>query len=469
MCAVVFIGCIFLHFVPVYTRLGLPIEAGLSLVSFATPVSGLLYLSAAQVIPDAPGCPLPSAQMALVGFFLWQFAKGKMMDIFHIGRPLWIAVAPFFVWDGGLSLFRGDYRFGLLLLFSILTGCAVAMMVRQSGNRFVTCLVMFLAGQALAMCLFWILKLHLGTPIQAFDTRIYGDSTVEGMRIGTARGNANTLGPPMALVGIGVIGWLISRPKLNWRVGMIALMCLAAVIPPLIGSGSRGAIISVAGGTLLLLGGRVTADGRSYLNTLLAMAGIVVVIIFVWHRLGLDAEWQQMKERQTQEEESTGSGLIAGRTLEWTAAWNGILSSPLIGGGTVERLSFFDDPNMWQSHSTYLDAGLSGGFPGMVLFGWLVLAPFIRLWPRKQAPVIVWLLAVYAVSIISIGSTSAMQMKHFWMLWGMASVGFVPVLARINSRKIRAMDRFERKGHRTPGGIQMPEVSGQGPVVGLQK
>ena len=70
LCAVVVIGCILLHFVPVYTRLGLPIEVGLSLISFATPVSGLLFLSAAQVIPDAPGSPLPSAQMALAGFFL---------------------------------------------------------------------------------------------------------------------------------------------------------------------------------------------------------------------------------------------------------------------------------------------------------------------------------------------------------------------------------------------------------------
>jgi hypothetical protein len=97
LCAVVFIGCILLHFVPVYTRLGLPIEVGLSLISFATPVSGLLFLSAAQVIPDVPGSPLPVAQMALAGFFLWQLAKGKSMDLFRMGQPLWLAVAPFFV------------------------------------------------------------------------------------------------------------------------------------------------------------------------------------------------------------------------------------------------------------------------------------------------------------------------------------------------------------------------------------
>jgi hypothetical protein len=136
-----------------------------------------------------------------------------MMDLFRMGRPLWIAVAPFFVWDSGLALLRGDYKFGALLLFAILTGCAVTALVRQSGNRLMICLMMFLGGQALAMCLFWILKLHLGAPVQAFATELYGDSTLAGARIGTARGNANMLGVPMALVCIGAIGWFISRRK----------------------------------------------------------------------------------------------------------------------------------------------------------------------------------------------------------------------------------------------------------------
>lgn len=424
LCAVVVIGCILLHFVPIYAHLGLPIEVGLSLVSFATPISGMLYLSAAQVIPDAPGFPMSSAEMAWAGFFLWLVAKGKMMDVFETGRSLLIAIAPFFIWGAGLSLVRGDYRFGLLLLFSILTGCAVAALVRQSGNRLITCLVVFLAGQAMAMCLFWIIKLHFGTPVQAFDTTLYGDSTLSGMRIGTARGNANMLGPPMALACIGVFGWFISSPKLDGRGMAIAVACLLAVVPPLIGSGSRGAILSVGAGAVFLLGIQLLSGGKSIVNSLLAVAGIAVVLIFGWHRLGLDEHWHEMRDRQLAQQSETGSSLVAGRTLEWTAAWKGILDSPIIGGGEVKKLSFLDDPSMWMSHSTYLDAGLSAGLPGMALFGWFVLTPILKLWRLKQVTIIGWLLTVYVVSIISIGSTSAMQMKHFWMLWGMAAVCF---------------------------------------------
>jgi O-antigen ligase len=455
LCSIVIVLCFALHLTWFYYPLALPIEAGLSLISFATPMSGLLYLSAAQVIPDAPGCPLPSAQMALAGFFIWQLAKGKMMDLFRMGRPLWIAVAPFFVWGAGLALTRGDYRFGALLLFAILTGCAVAVLVRQSGQRFGACLIAFLAGQALAMCLFWIVKLHLGTPVQAFATELYGDSTVEGVRIGTAKGNANMLGPPMALVCIGVIGWFISRPKLSWRAGMIALVCLAAAAPPLIGSGSRGAIMAAAGGVAFLLVVGVL-KGRSLARAPVAVAGILVVLVFGWHRLGLDEHWQEMSQRQEQQREEEGS-LYAGRTLEWTAAWKSILNSPFVGGGKVEKLSFFGSEELWQSHSTYLDAGLVGGFPGMALFCWLVLKPILELWRRRYEPAIGWLLAVYAVSIISIGSTSAIQSKHFWMLWGMATVCFLPVVARIKTRRNRAARRVESRGQRIEGGGQRSE------------
>ena len=439
LCAVVFIGCILLHFVPIYTRLGLPIEVGLSLISFATPVSGLLYLSAAQVIPNPSGCPLTSAQMALASFFLWQFAKGKITDIFRMGRPLWMAVAPFFIWSAGLALTRGDYKFGLLLLFAILTGCAVAALVGQSGNRLVTCLVMFLAGQALAMCLFWIVRLHLGVPTQAFAIELFGDSTVEEARIGTAKGNANMLGVPMALVCIGAIGWFISRPKQNWLAVLFALVWLAVAGPPLIASGSRGGIVALAGGVVfhLVIGIRA---GKSFTSALLALAVLLAVLVLGLHRLGLDERWQDMIQRQEKQQSERGN-LIAGRKLEWTAAWKGILDSPLFGGGHVEILSFQDAPEMWEAHSTYLDAGLAGGLPGMALFCWLALKPILELWRRRREAVIGWLLAVYAVSIISIGSTSAMQSKHFWMLWGIAAVCFLPAVARVKNRRNHATRR----------------------------
>ena len=79
---------------------------------------------------------------------------------------------------------------------------------------------------------------------------------------------------------------------------------------------------------------------------------------------------------------------------------------------------------------------MAGGFPGMALFGWLVLKPILELWRRKHEPEIGWLLAVYVVSIISIGSTSAMQLKHFWMLWGLAAVCFLPAVERRIKKRV---------------------------------
>jgi O-antigen ligase len=360
-----------------------------------------------------------------------------------------MTVAPFFVWNAGWAFVRGDRGWlAMILVFAILTGCAAATLVQQSGRRLEACLTVFLAGQALAMCLFWILKLNLGEPVEAFNTEIYSSSLVEGARIGTARGNANVLGPPMALVLAGVIAFFFTRPlqftRRGWILGLAGLIGIAAVLPPLIGSGSRGALVSVACGLLFLLfAGGISPKMLSSLPVVLI--GVLLIFGLGWNKLGLNQSWEEMGRRQEMQEEQLGSGagnkLVAGRSLEWTAAVRGILDSPIIGGGHVEKLSYFGQEEFWLSHSTYLDAGLVGGLPGMALFGWFVLKPLLELWRRRREGKIGWLLAVYAVSIISIGSTSAMQMKDFWILWGIAAACFLPAVARVKTRRNRVARR----------------------------
>jgi O-antigen ligase len=307
------------------------------------------------------------------------------------------------------------------------------------------------------MCLFWIMKLHLGMPTQAFDVEIYGDSTLEGVRVGTARGNANMLGPSVVLAAIVVIGWFFSRSKQDWKCYLIVLVCLAAVVPPLIGSGCRGAMVSLVWGIVfLLVYGVLVARTMSSLPLVLAVVASSVILIFSWHSLGLDDSWQEIQNRQENESADTGATLTAGRTLEWTAAWNAILASPIIGGGHVKTLSYQDQEDLWASHSTYLDAGLGGGFPGMLLFGWFAIKPLFELWRRKNEPVIVWFLAVYLVSVISIGSTSSMQLKHFWILWGMASTCFIPAVMTFKARKAPLLRHAATKPLERPSATTTP-------------
>jgi O-antigen ligase len=149
-----------------------------------------------------------------------------------------------------------------------------------------------------------------------------------------------------------------------------------------------------------------------------------------------------MHDRQETEAANTGAGLTAGRTLEWTAAWNAIIASPIMGGGEIKTLSYQGHEDLWASHSTYLDAGLAGGFPGMGMFIWFILKPIFELWRRIKNLEVVYLLAVYLVAIVAIASTSAMQLKHFWMLWGMAGTCFLPAVAAVKARV--------RPGLRTP-------------------
>lgn len=452
LCMVVLIGSMALHFPEFYSRLGLPIEVCLSLLSFATPISGILWLSAAQVVPDPPIGPISSSQLAMAGFLLWQL-RPRHRSQWASSKPLLMAVAPFFIWIVALNFIHGGgIRFPLLLTYSIATGCAAAILVHESNGRLVSCLLAFLAGQLMAASVFWIVKHHLGVPVQAFDVDLYGDATIPGARMGTARGNANTLGPPMALVISGVLGlWVASsrqRPDWKWAVRLVTVLGLAGSIGPLVASGSRGAIIATGCG-LLVLALMFILFSSATENSNMAIVSVILLAVgaWAWNHYDLKENWTDMEERQQIEvAEANLSGtakLIAGRNFEWTAAWRGILDSPITGGGKVEMLSYQDDPEMWASHSTYLDAGLAGGFPGMMLFGLFVLKPLMALWPRRHEDSIIILLVVYVTSAIAIGSTSAMQVKHFWILWGMASTCFLSAAAKVKARRNRATRSLE--------------------------
>lgn len=427
LCTVILLGGVALHFPAIYFRLGLPIEAILSLVSYLSPISGMFWLSASQVIPDPPVGPIHSSQWAIGGFLLWQLVPHRP-NIWQCSRPILFAITLFFVWSVAMNFIHGGgASFPLLLIYALLTACAAATLVGQSKGRIGLCLLAFIVGQILAASVFWIIKLHLGAPVQAFDILLYGDSTLEGARIGTARGNANMLGPSMALVISGMIGlWLacVEQPKtVKWSGRLIAILGTACALGPLIGSGSRGAIIAVCCSFALVLAILFTSKSKLWIQG--AGIGCIAILILAaaWSRLDLKAYWEEMQHRQQEESLAIGqkSNLIAGRELEWRAAIGGILDSPLVGGGEVNRLSFLDNPEMWASHSTYLDAGLVAGIPGMILFCVFTLKPVASLWRRRREPLILFLLGIYTTSVISIGTTSAMQVKYFWILWGIAS------------------------------------------------
>jgi O-antigen ligase len=469
--AMVLIGGAALHFPAIYYRWGLPIEVTLSLLSFATPISGMLWLSAAQVVPDPPiGAILSSSQWAIAGFLLWQL-WARRINYLESSKPLLKVVAPFFVWVVMMNFVHGGgLSEPLLLIYAILTGCAAAILMRQSGGRLVLCLVVFLVGQMLASSVFWIINLHLGAPVQAFDVSLYGNSTMLGTRIGTARGNANMLGPPMALAVVGMFGlWLTAAQRRNnskRKMKLIAVLGMAVVIGPLIGSGSRGAILAACCGILVLVLTVGLSSDRTALLNIIVVSGIALMVMAgAWNRFGLGAHWNEMKEREenqaAQAQQEGNASIVAGRSSVWGDAWGGILDSPIIGGGdvTITSAQYQNAPEMWAAHSTYLEAGLEGGFPGMAFFCYLVIKPLLALWPCRRNAAISFLGGVYAVSIISIGSTSALQMKHFWILWGIASACFALARPISGTRIIGSQRALTRRTPRHRPGLGMASLT----------
>jgi len=147
------------------------------------------------------------------------------------------------------------------------------------------------------------------------------------------------------------------------------------------------------------------------------------MLVVGWQRFGMDEHLNEMISRQEMQAEGAEHGaLVAGREQEWEAAAMGVLDSPLIGGGHVVKKSYTGTEEYWASHSTYLDVGLAGGIPGMILFLWFCARPIIHLWKLRNVSVMLWLLSLYVVILSVNGTGSALRMKHFWILWGMISI-----------------------------------------------
>jgi hypothetical protein len=444
LCAVVLLGGIALHFPAVYYPVGLYIEAVLSVVSFITPISGILWLSAAQVVPDPPAGPIHSSQMAILGAVLMLTIRPERPSLANC-KPFLLALGPFFVWQTVMNYLHGKgHQLPLLMIYAGMTGCLAAILAGQSGKRLGACLAAFLAGQALCACVFWIVKLHLGAPVQAFDTALYGDST-EGLRMGTARGNSGMLGSSAALAITGFVGMLMLHPpagrggksyRLLWGLAFLGL-CLTA--PAMISSGSRGPMVAAVTGLMIL--GLCAFGNRSFsIGPLgLGLCCMILILVFGWKRFGVEDNWNEIVTRQTtQAENAEHSALVAGRELEWLAAWNSILDSPVFGGGHLVQLSMLNEGNIWESHSTYLDTGMVGGFPGMLLFGWFCIIPVIFLWRSRKVGVLLLLLSVYVTCLVVNSDGSNLQAKHFWILWGIVSVLLATTGRRVIGRKGKA-------------------------------
>lgn len=437
-------GCCFsMSITGIYGAAALPLQTLLSLTSFANPITGLFYLSAAQVIPDPPGIPLSSSQLAISGFLIWHAFNFDGKE-YKAAVPFLSAVAPFIVWTTFCSALPGGWgiRTVFVLLYCLLTGYAAVILCRRSGNRVLVCALAFLSAQALAASLFWVLKLKLGTPVEAFDWEIYGSSLREGARIGTSRGNANTLGVPMAL---GLAGGLLFFLKGMFRKALVrrryffaGAVLFLICFPALVASGTRGAMIAFGCGLVFaLFNAKIVLRGPAIIGGGGAIA--VTVAVFSWFHFDLGKSWGEIQGRAEYYESMNGDSRFAGRDLVWHEAVGAIFDSPLIGGGKPDIESYAGAESMWASHSTFLDAGLMGGIPGFAMYLGFVLYPIYLAICFKKDPNVWLLMSAYITALVTLVSLSGMQYKYWWVLWALFSIWFPKM--RGEGRKRNAVRR----------------------------
>lgn len=420
LCALVFLACIAMQFAPVYNRAAFLLQVVLTVVSNLSPLSGLLYLSAAQVLPEAPGAgflTITCSKMAVLGALPW-LLRTDWRRLWAGGGKLYLVfVLPFFLWVSAVNLLRPNLIWPLVVLFCLTTGLVALAMVKKSGDNYLACFLVIMAGQAVAFTVFWMIKTGVGTPVQAFDIDIYGDALDAGARIGTARGNANTLGAPMALVLVGVTAWLFhawTSQKHRLGASLLWLSCIVFCGPPLIASGSRGAMVSAAVG-VVAIPLIFRARAKTYAVFLALVVTALVGLVGVGWNLGLREHLEEIQHRQQIQEGQQGT-VLGGRSDVWSEGLECLLDSPILGGGRVVTAAYSGREEMWASHNTYLDAGITAGIPGILFYCLLLYGPILGVWSRRAGVGCGIALAVAFFNVLYIAAMPAMQSKMTWVI-----------------------------------------------------
>jgi O-antigen ligase len=111
----------------------------------------------------------------------------------------------------------------------------------------------------------------------------------------------------------------------------------------------------------------------------------------------------------------------------------------------VVRYSYEDNPDLWASHNTYLDVGMLGGFPALVLYLIFLSKPLLRLWPWRADGFCLALIATYFGACVVLAGNSALQMKHTWMLWPLTMMAAMTLEGR---RPAQAADAGRNRKNR---------------------
>jgi len=368
----------------------------------------------APAIPDVPVAPAPSISgrlglskdnlriaLALVILFTvsrihqnYAILAKLRISLLLTGAVAWFAWAnprlirqdsPFRTWPAKIMVALGimaciSVPFGISMGNSgkailegyskVLIGAFLIIVAVRSVRDFYTLLVGFVAG---------------GAALAYLSLFVYSLVATGGMdRLDNGFGfDANDLGTmAVAIIPFAVLLVITAHSR---AVKVLSIFTLVGLVGTLARSGSRGGFLG-----LMALG-----IGFLFLIPQVPIWKRILTIGFATAALVLFAPrgyWEQMKTI-TKPEEDYNFTAPTGRKQVWKRGWNYMVTHPLTGVGVnnfgkaeitiSDRAKAFrpwmPGIKMSAAHNSFIQAGAEMGFPGLILFGWLILGGIVAM------------------------------------------------------------------------------------------
>jgi len=420
------------------SALAVPLSAAVALASCKDAFTWLLFVSASQVVPDPPGLPLTLGQTGVAAWFLTLPLRRSIAGR-HSLKPAhyyWRHIAFLVCWILLCDLIaRGTVRPEFLV--GPIVGYICYLYVIRDLSTIAPRAMLFglLWGMSLPVIAYW--GLATGVPVKVQQATARGVAGDRFVRVGGSRGDLNSAALNMAICSLGFLALARSGGARRRRPGasrklwtIIVFVLLAASVPALMASVSRGALYTFVVGLGVLIGWECFRSEVT--RARLVVAGVVALALFTvagtdWVPQALSRGIEHVSERNLLASQRTDAPpIIAGRIPQWQPylwalvrypltgvpkgrAWEfGVYGSIVVGRDKVPRVA----------HNTFLEFGAAGGLPAMALFALVMLSPAIKLRATfgKQAS----FPFVYVLACINVGfmALSVYTWKPLWALVG---------------------------------------------------
>lgn len=212
---------------------------------------------------------------------------------------------------------------------------------------------------------------------------------------------------------------MLSRRSATTRLWAVA--ALPALAVAVVASGSRGPVVGLAFGVLVLLG--LTATNRRARRQLLVVAGAALGAVIA---VGQTVPTSTLS-RSLEVIVSSGTDLSSnGRAQLWSAAWEGFVEHPLLGLGTGGFANLRGDE--LYPHNLLLEAAVELGVLGALAVGGLIVWTLVRIgrawrlsWDENRLLAAV-VAALFSMAVVNgLFSASLPNNKAVWLWSGVAA------------------------------------------------